>query len=39
VTLRIYITAVLHRHPDLHIRDRLLTAINTNNAALAGRFA
>jgi hypothetical protein len=33
-----YIRAVLRRAPDLDIRDRLLTAINTNNAALAGRW-
>jgi hypothetical protein len=33
-----FIRAVLRAAPDLDIRERLLTAINTNNAALAGRW-
>jgi hypothetical protein len=33
-----YIHAVLRRAPELDIRDRLLTAINTNNRDLLRSF-
>jgi hypothetical protein len=38
VTLSRFIVAVHRRAPELDMRERLLCAINTNNAALLRRF-